>query len=363
MPSISNIQLQDGVYDIKDKKARENIQTINNYLNLLQNRKVIIFSDSYGTGYNPVQNTTPFTTLFQQYLGLDNDHFKQVCEGGYCFNSNLQKNFSALINAQTLDEDVTDVIIAGGYNDYTANEANIGTGISNCATSISQKYPNAKKYIAFIANTSNYSIHYDVMSNVPIYIKNASLFGFHFLGNVQYALHNYYSEISSDTIHPTQDGQNAIAEALVQAFLNGNADVIKPYVTPNPDLGSFGISMENNLINFVLTTNYQLTYDEAITVVCTGRSSSSSNTKLKLLDLSNGYAIGNSRLMNQGNLDVVVQLQDGTYRDLHGKIIIENNALYFYPVRINSTNNNYETYQVKTVQLAPFNFMLDALYN
>ena len=60
MPSISNIQIQDGVYDIKDATARENIQTINNYLNLLQNRKVIIFSDSYGTGYNPTQNTTPY---------------------------------------------------------------------------------------------------------------------------------------------------------------------------------------------------------------------------------------------------------------------------------------------------------------
>ena len=363
MPSISNIQIQNGVYDIKDATARENIQTINNYLNLLQNRKVIIFSDSYGTGYNPTQNTTPFTTLFQQYLGLDDEHFKQVCEGGYAFNSNLQKNFSALVNSQDVDNTVTDVIIAGGYNDYTAQESSISSGISNCANSIKQKYPNAKKYIAFIGNTSNYSIHYDVMSNVPIYIKNASLFGFHFLGNVQYALHNYYTEISSDTIHPTQDGQNAIAEALVQAFLNGNADVIKPYVTPNASLGSFGISMENNLINFVLTTNYQLTYDEPVTVVCTGRSSSSSNTKLELLELTNGYAIGNTRLMNQGNLDVVVQLQDGTYRDLHGKIIIEDNKLYFYPVRINSTNNNYETYQVKTIQLAPFNFMLDALYN
>lgn len=208
-------------YEIADEKAR-------NTLNTLTNDRYIFIGDSYGTGNtadengNPVKITTSWIELAISYLGLTaGNHYTKAQNGsGFAYPTNA--TFTHLI--QQLEgtvespETITKIVCCGGFNDMK-NLGEIQSGISSFMSYVKEQYPNAKVYVGFIAWSKNALNWANLMTTCKTYQESASRYGASYVGGLEYVLHDY-NNIYTDTIHPTQNGQNLIASRLC-SFLNG----------------------------------------------------------------------------------------------------------------------------------------------
>lgn len=195
-------------------------ERIDNIEDQLINKKWIFVGDSYA---EPPEGITPWTTQLKQKMGLSDSEVIFAHHGGAGF-ANPSYPFYDIINELTSDNTVTDILIAGGYNDLTFSMNNILTGISNVKNLINTKFPNAKIYIAVIGGTTN-QYHGNMHLLVEAYVQGCLDNDLHYLKNLEYTL--YQAQLFlSDGIHPNQYGQNAIAKNLFSA-LNGGFEYIR----------------------------------------------------------------------------------------------------------------------------------------
>lgn len=187
--------------------------------------KWAFIGDSYAEGTHPDTITTAWEYTLIQKMGLSQDQYVIATHGGAGFGNSVN-SFTMIVNGMTADNDITDVLIGGGYNDLGFSEENILNGFNSCKTAIANKFPNAKIHVAFIGGTTN-SYHGVIFLKVISYQKGCLEYNMSFIPNINYVLYNG-TYISSDGIHPTQTGQNEIAKALYQG-LNGGYTYEKFY--------------------------------------------------------------------------------------------------------------------------------------
>lgn len=204
--------------DFNINQLNTQVSTINQKISPFTDKKWIFIGDSYSEGYSPDGSTNSWSNRLKEKMGLNNTNCQIYDHGGASFGNSGAYLFSTIINELSGDSAVTDILIGGGYNDITISEANIISGINDCNNLIAQKFPNAKVHLAFIGGTTN-QYHGNVHLKVISYQKGALNYGWDFLANVWYPL---YSEslFATDGIHPNNNGQLAICNALYQA-LNG----------------------------------------------------------------------------------------------------------------------------------------------
>lgn len=195
-------------------------ERIDNIEEQLINKKWIFVGDSYA---EPPEGITPWTTQLKQKMNLSDNEVIFAHHGGAGF-ANPSYPFYDIINELTSDDSVTDILIAGGYNDLTFSMSNIVTGITNVKTLINTKFPNAKIHIAVIGGTTT-QYHGNMHLLVEAYVQGCLDNDLHYLKNLEYTL--YQAQLFlSDGIHPNQYGQNAIAKNLFAA-LNGGFEYIR----------------------------------------------------------------------------------------------------------------------------------------
>lgn len=195
-------------------------ERIDNIEDQLINKKWIFVGDSYA---EPPEGITPWTTQLKQKMGLSDNEVIFAHHGGAGF-ANPSYPFYDIINELTSDDAVTDILIAGGYNDLTFSMNNIVTGITNVKNLINTKFPNAKIHIAVIGGTTT-QYHGNMHLLVEAYVQGCLDNDLHYLKNLEYTL--YQAQLFlSDGIHPNQYGQNAIARNLYSA-LNGGFEYIR----------------------------------------------------------------------------------------------------------------------------------------
>lgn len=258
MPDVSKLNLDGTSYKIKDDDARKYLVVVNNTsqdatkvnittsddtvelalqsdLSLLTDKRFVIIGDSYAEGYTPDSSvSTPWPTLFRNYMGLASSDCVVEYRGGAGFVANSQgKNFNDLLNdvVVTSPATVTDVLVAGGYNDINQNITNIINAINTFVTNAKSKFPNAKVHIADIAGTKSgtgiYSLH-----TLPIkYMQGAINAGASFISGTEYCLHDYYRSFSSDGVHPNQFGHSNIAYALINYFKGSSPQTVYEYTS------------------------------------------------------------------------------------------------------------------------------------
>ena len=119
------------------------------------NGKTICIGDSYGEGYNPDGNVTGWPTLLKGYLGLTDDNFFSNSLGGAGFVNGT--TFTTLLTQTSHhfnDEDVTNVIVCGGFNDTNKTETDLINAIFNFKKQANVIYPNAQIFVGFIGNST-----------------------------------------------------------------------------------------------------------------------------------------------------------------------------------------------------------------
>lgn len=177
----------------------------------------MFIGDSYGQGYTPDGIVTSWITKVANDLPLNSNQNISSAYGGAGFGrTEPEYKFSTLINNLSSDNKVKYVVICGGYNDIFRTEEAITSGMSDCKTLVSQKFPNATMCVGFIGNTTNAQYASNVTTTRARYASIASSLNVAHLNNLNVLTSASY--FSSDGIHPNAEGETRISNAIVTAM-------------------------------------------------------------------------------------------------------------------------------------------------
>lgn len=233
MADISKIQIESGIYDIKDQGARDLIANIGN-------EEIILVGDSYLEGVGTTNPATDnFGYLLMQKLGMDGTNFHRWAEGGSSFTNpgSQGHNWLQLVESRKNEvtrANITKIIFAGGYNDVNANsQSDIEIAMNNTITAMKSNFVNAKVYVCLIGNngaktSAGATNRNKLKGSIYRAYCNAPKYGGIFMDKGQLPLQDYrLYESSENKVHPNGDGNLEIANYLYQALMYETADFIK----------------------------------------------------------------------------------------------------------------------------------------
>lgn len=336
-----------------------NVTQLRTDVDNITNKKWIFIGDSYSQGYNPDGNVTGWSTLLKNLMGLDSSTCIIADYGGAGF-ANPSHPFEEIISDLTSDNDVTDILIAGGYNDISFSYSDIFNGMSDCMTLIETKFPNAKVHLAFIGGTLN-EYHGDIFLRRTYYMTGCTNLGIDYLPNLEYVLYDsrYFG---TDNIHPNQNGQNAISKALYQA-LNGGYKYAKfedltldVSQSDNFNSTTFPLHLySNNDISQLMSHSGSMTFNASSTF------SLNYNGSVKLGKLTQYGIIGSKYTSNNrySICDVIIRSTSNPagYYTVPARITVnENGYMYLYLVPMTTDDHsNYQSYaNVTQIQIPIF---------
>lgn len=237
MSDFDKINILGTTINVKDSIARSGIENTNAILNTtntnldalsnkvtkLHHKGYIFIGDSYTQGYSPDGNIS--NTFVNQIINnLKITDVKISANGGASF-ANSDNNFLTLLkNINVTDKNsITNIVVFGGYNDYSWSKTDIITGMTNFFNYAKTNYPNAIisiGYVGFCTDSSTYNKRAD---SVSIYNEVSGHLGGNYLSGCEYILHNT-NEMSSDGIHPNITGHKMLASYCTTALMNGSCN-------------------------------------------------------------------------------------------------------------------------------------------
>lgn len=350
--------IQDDINTINNTTIPNLESTLESEIDNALFKKWIFIGDSYSQGYNPDGNVTGWSTVLKEKMGLDSNHCLIADYGGAGF-ANPSHPYSQILSDLTADNTVTDILIAGGYNDLGFTDQQIASGMSTCKTLIDSKFPNAKVHIAFIGGTTN-EIRNDLYLKFSYYNKNTEAMGWDFLVNTQYALFNR-SYFASDGVHITQAGENAVAYAIYEA-LNGGYEYCRYNDITLNSSGTVFNTASWNLRLFSCNDVSYFSSTDRINLSATSTININSQPTYVIGTLTGGGLIGggywSNQRMNIGTC-VVRRDSDNKYYDLEAQLAINNKGelLLCFNMQVNDAHNNYVNSiltDVKNIQIPIF---------
>lgn len=265
MSDFDKINILGTTINVKDSIARSGIENTNAMLNTtntnldalsnkvtkLHHKGYIFIGDSYTQGYSPDGNIS--NTFVNQIINnLKITDVKISANGGASF-ADSDNNFLTLLkNINVTDKNsITNIVVFGGYNDYSWSKTDIITGMTNFFNYAKTNYPNAIisiGYVGFCTDSSTYNKRAD---SVSIYNEVSGHLGGNYLSGCEYILHNT-NEMSSDGIHPNITGHKMLASYCTTALMNGSCN---PTSTESVSLVPAAGWTVDNPNNFIVIKN------------------------------------------------------------------------------------------------------------
>ena len=344
---------------------QNDVNLIKNDVNLIKNKKYLLVGDSYGEGYSPDGNVESWCIKFKRILGLTDNECKILVRGGYGF-GRRDKYFPDLIQTIADDPYITDIIVLCGYNDIGASYENINTGINEFKTICKQKFPNALLKIGFVGWSNNPSKIYNLSSTCINYInicKNANI---PYLNNMEFTLHDYFKDFSSDDFHPNEKGQAKIASNLVNAINTGDANVLMRYtefeVGLNYDFTS-NTNFKQTITMSMKNENILFSIKNIISLDCKNKKIICNNTLYDVADITGGLVIGSNYYTTTTTINTIVKNGDNFY-NVPAILVITDKRLKIGFYCVNPQNNNYFFMNnVSQIMIQPTSFYIDAKIN
>ena len=115
---FDNLDIQTEINNKLDQMAESG--ELEEIIKQVLHKKYIFLGDSYGTGQNELgEQTNPWTNLVPQYLGLSQNQFITNCSNGSGFNhgKTFLVQLQEVANSIENKNEITDIVIIGGYND------------------------------------------------------------------------------------------------------------------------------------------------------------------------------------------------------------------------------------------------------
>lgn len=195
-------------------------------------KKYIIIGDSYiGLGLG---------AKIVEYSGIDATVF---AAGGGCFSGTggtytFLTGLQAVAANMTADqkEDVTDIFVLGGVNEYSFDSGTIATNMSTFATYVTQTFPHARVTLGMTGYATRASEMTPITNNViPVYKQYAALLGWDYIPHANTPIHSK-GDMSSDGIHPSDI--TVQARYIVQYILSKNPHYVKRILSNNLTLAT-----------------------------------------------------------------------------------------------------------------------------
>ncbi len=187
--------------------------------------RVVMISDSYG-----VIAKSRTTQSWMQYLASDLNltgadcTFRAYGSIGFCNAAPVaglgNTTFLTVLEQLPADDQVTQVIVGGGFNDRFFNYSQMNAAMAQFKKTAKEKFPNAEIYVAFLPWYRNFpGEQYNIIKIREIYRIAAEENGIHYLDEAADVLKEHETEyLSSDNLHPNDDGNRALAAALAGCF-------------------------------------------------------------------------------------------------------------------------------------------------
>ena len=208
------------------------LETYNQY----KPTKVLCIGDSYG-----MKITNNWTNYLKDYMGLDDNHFVNMCTGsaGFVGNPSVRSFYNQLV--QTTDKDTfTHIIVVGGFNDAydadgnSASRTDVLNAITTFKNYINTNFPNVKKVLmgcpAWVTNDGGL---YETITNLRTALLNVKTYyaqgcgenGIGYMKDMEYAIHTKQAMDISDVtygmvFHPNGVGGQLIAQCI-NNYING----------------------------------------------------------------------------------------------------------------------------------------------
>ena len=191
-----------------------------------QDRTVVFLGDSYMTGWHADGTANPtYVDIIASNLQIGSYYNQSV--GGVGFSTgrpysylDMFNNFRSAHPAVT----PTDIMMIGGYNDNSESPADCKANAASTISAIRSAFPDVNIYIGYIGRGAGANTTRSLMDNInkmaACYMDIAMLNGCNYIKYSEIALHNYKG-LSSDGIHPNQQGHNAIGKYLSLSLNNG----------------------------------------------------------------------------------------------------------------------------------------------
>lgn len=375
MPDISKIQLDSAVYNIKDETARNNLanyETSNDAeiaqlklpKNFFRNKKYLLIGDSYADGYTPDGNVTSWQQYFVNMTGLTNTIQKHLGGTGFV-NLAQNKNFQSLLEEVADDTNVTDIVVLGGYNDTPYNQNQIYNAINAFIIKANEKFPNADIHIGFVGWSSDSTKIYPLSIICQRYREACGYYMASYLNNIEFSLHNYFSDFSSDGFHPNSTGQVKIGRNLIQALMTGSCNNPTVFtqiglsydsnINGNPFGSALTCYQNNNVITASLSSQRTIGF-------VTPFSTTAGINEVEIGTITSGYIVGSEYNLDVTTIQVIVHDSTG-YHVCVGNIVFRNGKVYIQFNDINDTKNNYRAFtNITDIQISRFSNTFDALY-
>lgn len=332
-----------------------------------EKHQVLIISDSYGDGYSPDGNTTPFPDIFQTAMGDALTFFAKSSVGGAGLlgdQYNRETFYNILVAASASignKSDITDIIFCGFANDALYTDLSVvATRLSQIVTYCKTNYPNAKIWVSPVGwcnlpATSNKN--YDFMCRLS---DAAAALGVLYTKGLDLTLHRT-DLMSSDGLHPNQAGQTYIGEGLATILRGGSVKWL------DEGLASFtpSATFEGTNDNFHVFRD-----DEEITIY--------KNTAYHWVPAGGGVAVNmnpsfqlivgtiNSPFVNGNGIDSAtvncLMMIDGRYYQFPMQVAVFNKSLVLSGSAITTDGSNYLSGVCTDIQVPQFTLKVNAYH-
>lgn len=367
-PDIETIET-----DITDN-IKPDIDDLEYRMNLLSSRRIIIFGDSYFMP-TPIGGGNSVGYYLSGYLSDTNISFTINSQGGEGFAVSGSYNFLYDITnfvSPFNNDEVTDILFVGGYNDRNSSVSDIEDGMNTCFSACRIKYPNAKIHVGHFGWNSDVSSteRFKCLTYSLRAYRNACLHGASYMINSEYTMHYYdlFVSPSIDYIHPNSDGCREIAKQIALYLTSGSCDVHYPYkrcyynytggggtpYVPSPGgwtdtYYSVGSALDNDTVRIYMpdgTTYYKSPYSN-FTI--------STSSYTALISLSNTVVGQRLHFMGmydgagQGHIQPNIPMKglvghSGDYNSVSQlECVLCEGSLFARNYSVNSANNDYKT--------------------
>ena len=217
-------ELTERVNSLEDAFGSESVQ-LRQYA---YKRKFVFIGDSYGI------QTVNWIDVTIANLGLTSAQYKKAASGGAGFTTLASGGLFINIFNQLItevDNDVTDVVVCGGVNDFQAESTAISAGIIAFKNAVLSKCPNATVHLGMISWSKQPNQILQLAKVLSAYkftcTTNPRM---NYLQGVEMAMHRY-NNFQEDGLHPNAEGGRMIAFCVSTALKNGRAS--NPYFKRN----------------------------------------------------------------------------------------------------------------------------------
>lgn len=342
------------------------VNAVNARIDNLSKRKYVFIGDSYGDGYTPDGVVTSWITNVVTNLGLSAGDYISSHHGGDGFATPANSSFLNQLNALSSDNAVTDVVVGGGYNDNPYTLAEVKLGITTFYTACKTKFPNAKLHILPIGWTKNASAKTNLVTTYKAYHEAAlTLDDAVCVDNMSFILHEYFDDFASDGIHPNSTGQTRLGDYIAKYLRDGTIDV--QIIRTNV----FGLTPVNSGTLSGTWSGFQSLHNGISTATADGSGTInwtsgnevtiSGKALTQLATINAGLFVGTNKESVSCSTLCVCQTTDNKYHSLNLTLIIKEGKLYCRANLINSAGSNYDSLEVKMIQVNTFNMTVNSL--